>query len=90
MVIADVDSRFYTAWHEGLYLFENATLTEIMAEIERVYGVMVIYNSRSKMQKRYNFVFIKNQPLETVLDMLEFVGSVRHKQNGDNVYINEK
>lgn len=90
MVVADVDTEVFTAWHEGLFVFKHASITDIATKIEKAYGVVVSCSSSCKIKKYYNFVFKKDQPLDTVLDMLEFVGSVDYVRNGDRIYINEK
>ncbi len=73
--ISDVDTESYTSWQEGLVSFHEASLTEIIFKIEQVYHVDLAYDSVkiSKLKKRYNFVFRKNQDVKKVLEMLHFI-----------------
>jgi len=83
LTISDVNTRVYTAWHEGLVVLEDASLDEILDKVSKVYNVEFQYNSDSGNQKKYNFVFRKTQDFDTVFNMLKFiapVNSIKHTQ----------
>ncbi len=88
--VQSVRTELYTSWRTGLVLFDKAYLADILAGIEKSYQVRIIYNANRPSKKQYNFVFRKNQPIETVLDMLQFIAPISYKINQDEVYINEK
>lgn len=73
--IISVDTKLYTAWQQGMIVFEKAELTEILKKIETVYHVRFSYDTvlMSKNKSRYNFVFRKDQDYDTVFNMLRFV-----------------
>ncbi len=76
--ITKVNTQLYTAWQQGMFVFEKAELTEILRKIEAVYHVRFTYDTAlmNKNKARYNFVFRKNQDYDTVFDMLRFVAPV--------------
>lgn len=76
--ITNVNTQLYTAWQQGMFVFEKAELTEILQKIEAVYHVRFTYDTTlmSKNKAKYNFVFRKNQDYDTVFDMLRFVAPV--------------
>jgi len=82
VLITKVDTHQYTAWQEGLIIFENVELKEIIEKIEEVYHVELLYKP-SKLQKKhtkYNFVFRKSQSFDTVFEMLRFVAPTKEIQ----------
>ncbi len=85
-----VKADLYTSWRTGLIMFDRAYLTDILKGIEEAYNVRIAYNTHQTERKQYNFVFRKNQPVETVLEMLQFVAPISYKKNNDEIYINEK
>lgn len=74
-VIRKVNTRDYTLWQEGMISFEKARLDDILIKIEQVYKVELIYDSVkiSKARGKYNFVFRRDQDLDTVLNMLKYI-----------------
>lgn len=87
--VQNVKTDLYTSWRTGLMMFDKAYLADILKELEIVYDVRIIYNTRQTTQKQYNFVFRNNQPIETVLEMLQFVAPISYKKNENEIYINE-
>ena len=88
--IHKVKTDLYTSWHTGAMMFEKASLIDILAAIEEAYGVRIIYNTNQSLRNQYNFVFHSNQPIETVLEMLEFVAPITCKKNSNDIFINQK
>ncbi len=85
-----VNIDLYTSWRTGLIMFDRAYLSDILKSMEEAYNVRIAYNSHQTVKNRYNFVFRKNQPIETVLEMLQFVAPISYKKNNNDIYINEK
>lgn len=88
--LTEVNTDLYTSWHKGLFIFDKASLTDITRKIEEVYNVRVTVNTTKPLNNKANFVFRKNQPVDTVLEMLKFVLPVDYKKYNDQIYINLK
>lgn len=85
--IKKVNTEIYTLWRKGLIVFDKASLREITDKISDLYNVHVTINSQSKLENRINFVFRKTQPLNTVMEMLEFVAPIKYKIYDKEIYI---
>ena len=66
-----VDVRLYSAWKEGLFVFENKPLEEIMTTLSRWYNINVFYANQAL--KTYHFTETWNDMaiLEKQLSMIE-------------------
>jgi len=91
--IKEVNPKCYTSWRTGEVYFENANLPEIITKIEEVYGIRIQFDthlaSKKTNQKRYNFIFHRNQPVDSVFEMLNFITPCKfikkdNKQNPKN------
>lgn len=73
--VSSVKTPLYTSWKDGLVMFDKATLNEILEKLEQVYYVQFEYNAAkvARDTNRYNFVFRKSQPFDTVNKMLRFI-----------------
>ncbi len=61
----------------GVVTLGNATLPEIVARIERTYGVSLRIGAQQMPGERYNFSFQKDASVEDVVELLQFVSGCR-------------
>lgn len=62
-----------TAWQRGELVFDNATLAEILRELESRFPVDLAYNSKSLPADRYTFRFSKGTQIEEIMDVISDV-----------------
>lgn len=65
--VTHVDSERLTSWRKGIISYDNASLEEIVRLIEHTYKVTLSYSPPDNDTQRFSGAFLKNQPLETVL-----------------------
>ncbi|WP_345953384.1 FecR domain-containing protein [Mucilaginibacter sp. PAMB04168] len=70
-----VDTEEVVAWKNGLFEFNNASLRQIMSQLERWYDIKVDYSSLPA--KRYNGMVPRSANLSRVLKMLEVTGNIK-------------
>jgi len=71
------DTEEAVAWKNGLFEFNNASLTQIMNQLERWYDLKIDYSSLPA--KRYNGMVPRSANLSRVLQMLEVTGNIKFK-----------
>jgi ferric-dicitrate binding protein FerR (iron transport regulator) len=67
-----------TAWNKGYFGFENASLPEIMAEIQRWYDVEVVYKDSLTDQRITIIKWPRSESLYTLLSTIEEVSRMVH------------
>ena len=72
-----VDTRSFTAWTEGKFLFQNETLGQILRRISRWYDVEIAWSDESLLDNRFTGDLEWYDELETALSMLEKVTGIR-------------
>lgn len=84
-----VDVRLYTTWKEGLFVFENKPLEEIMTTLSRWYNINVFYANQSV--KKYHFTgdLERYGDFRKTLGMIEKSTSIQFKVNGNNIIVEE-
>jgi ferric-dicitrate binding protein FerR (iron transport regulator) len=88
--IKKVDPKYYTSWRTGEVYFENAGIHEIISKIEEVYKIRIQLDTHLAQkvmnQRKYNFVFNRNQPVDSVFEMLNFIAPCKFikKDNKQN------
>ncbi|WP_303180230.1 FecR family protein [uncultured Butyricimonas sp.] len=84
-----VDVRLYTTWKEGLFVFENKPLEEIMTTLSRWYNINVFYVNPAV--KKYHFTgdLERYGDFRKTLGMIEKATSIRFKVNGNNIIVEE-
>jgi ferric-dicitrate binding protein FerR (iron transport regulator) len=81
----DVDLDEVVAWKNGLFLFNNTPLENLMRQIERWYDVKVVYEG-TKPQDTFGGGVSRNTNLSGVLKVLEY-SNIRCKVDGNTITV---
>ncbi|MGE4587860.1 MAG: FecR family protein [Mangrovibacterium sp.] len=73
--VQEVDVEIYSSWRNGEIIFKDATLSDLMKELERVYGIRVLYSSPGIADYRFRGMFSYNNNL---IDALEKIKITAH------------
>lgn len=73
------------AWKEGRFVFRDASIQEIAGQITRWYDVEVEY--RGSIPYHFNATIERNEPLPTLLDVLQTTNRVHFKLEGKKLII---
>lgn len=85
-----VDTRLYTSWREGKYLFENASVEEIMTTLQRWYNIRVIYLDESVKHLHFTGDLERYDTFDTFLRFMEAGGDLVFQTEGNTVIVNKK
>ncbi len=69
----NADLQAALAWKNGFFYFEGATLQQIMKEIERWYGVTVVYSGSSN-SKHFSGIVSRSGNVSQVLKIMQLAG----------------
>lgn len=84
--IAQIDPYYVTAWKSGDFAFDNAPLENVMEDIARWYDVHIDYKSEVS-DIRFSGKVSKFEDIETLLQTIEWTGSVKLKLNGRRITV---
>ncbi len=83
----EVDARSYVAWKDGLFIFEDETLENIMERVKRWYNVDVEFGNEALKELRFSGDLERYKDFSIVLRMLEKVSRIDVEIEGRTVYI---
>ena len=75
--VEKVDTRYYTAWKEGLFAFRERTLEDILGALATYYGVQFVFKDKEIADLTYTTMVKQYDRVEDVLRILEEVGDFR-------------
>ncbi|MUP37372.1 FecR family protein [Labilibaculum euxinus] len=84
-----VDTRLYTAWKDGRFVFENKSLEDIMIRLSRWYDVDVFFLSNSIKHLKYTGDVARYDNINSILDMIEVTEKVKFTIKDRSVMIEE-
>ncbi|MBN2596996.1 FecR domain-containing protein [Labilibaculum sp.] len=84
-----VDTRLYTAWKDGRFVFENRSLEDIMIRLSRWYDVDVFFLTNSIKQLKYTGDVARYDNINSILDMIEVTKKVKFTIKDRSVMIEE-
>ncbi|MBP1618222.1 MAG: hypothetical protein H6Q14_2049 [Bacteroidetes bacterium] len=84
LVIREVDTENYTAWKDGYFYFDEASLEDIMKEASRWYNIEITFSSPRLKNLRFKFWADRSQTFQDAVSMLNQVGKVSIKMTSPN------
>lgn len=92
--IDEVDTHYYTSWKDGLLIFRNTPMSEVIVRLGRWYNVDFICDDKSLLEIPYRLT-IHDESLEQVLPLLAMTAPIRYKiiepvKRNDETYEKQK
>lgn len=73
-------------WREGIYYFENSSIPEITAIIERCFGVKTVADNRQVRTRTFRGKLYRQRGLQAFLDQLNETGQVKFYWKNDTLH----
>lgn len=83
-----VNTRDYTAWKDGLFIFRSQRLETIMNHIARWYDVEVFFASASQKDILFSGNIKRYADFSKIIEMLEMPGDIKFEIKGRTITIN--
>lgn len=87
IVVKEVNTRPFTAWREGKFIFINKPLCEIMLTLSRWYDINVFYSSVDLGDIKFTGELIRYSDIEELLRKFEVLEKVRFNVKGKIVVV---
>ena len=87
--IREVNTRLYTAWQEGWFLFENERLEDVLMRLSLWYDVDVVYQCPSVKELRISGSMRHYESIEVILRAIEMNVNVHFKIDGRTIVVSE-
>lgn len=82
-----VDTYNHTAWREGKIVFDNERMEDIMARLERLYGVEVVYLDDAVRDQRFMGVLTRSDDIEELLYLIQQTSAVSFEVDGNRITV---
>jgi len=86
----EVNVDLYTSWRQGVFLFKDQRIEDIMTELSRWYDLKVFYKNSSVKDYRFGGHFNRNSEIGSIMEMFELTRKVDVEINGQTIVIGEK
>ncbi len=84
-----VDSYYYTAWKEGVFVFKKERIQDIFRRLERWYDFDVFYSNESVKNDLFNGTIERTEEITDVLMLLERTKHIKFKIKGKTILVSE-
>lgn len=86
-VIQEVDTRFYTSWREGRFIFKSMPLEKILQQISRWYDVDFNYETEDLKELPFSGNVRKYTDGNIILEILMSTGKVHFEQQEKVIHV---
>jgi ferric-dicitrate binding protein FerR (iron transport regulator) len=87
--IQKVDAKLYSSWRNGEIIFKDATLLDLMQELERVYGIEFQFDSPDLADFRFRGMFSYNNNLIDVLERIKSTSRINYRIENKKVWLSK-
>ena len=85
--IKKVNTLYYTSWKDGMFLFENMKLEEIMDQLARWYDIHVFYSSENVKNLHFSGDLSRFKNIDTFIEMFEKSSDAKLTLKGQTLII---
>ena len=85
--VREVDTRYYTAWRDGLFAFKDCSLREIVTTLSSWYRVSFLFSDNELSRLTYTTMIRRYDRVDSVIRILEEVGDFRCERISDDMYL---
>lgn len=89
-LVREVDTRIYTSWVEGRFVFRFMNLEVIIRQLQRWYDFEISYLSPEIREYEFQGVIQRDSKIEDVFKAIELTTDVRFKINGRQVTVEKR
>ncbi len=72
-IIEKVETNFYVSWTDGKIVFDEETLSNITAKLERWYNVEIRFEDPSIADLKFSGTILKNKPFDQIIKAFELL-----------------
>lgn len=87
--VSTIDVYNEVSWREGVFVFDERSLKDIMKVLSRWYDMEVIFVNKATESKEFNGLLRKDQKIEDILSNIESFGSIKSFNINDKKVIIE-
>ncbi|MGQ1911378.1 FecR family protein [Marinifilum sp. RC60d5] len=82
-----VDSKLFTAWKDGRFVFEDESLESIMSRLSRWYDVDVLFLDKSCKSLRFSGDLNRYEEINEILELIEITHKVKFTIKGRKLMV---
>lgn len=86
-IIREVDTKLYTAWKDGRFIFKSAPLESILKQLSRWYDIYFEYEDENLKNLPFSGNVRKYEDGNIILELLKSTGRINFIQNGKIIYV---
>ena len=82
-----VDTNYYTCWKDGIFLFENTKLEDILDQLARWYDIHVFYASENVKNLHFSGDLSRFKNIDTFIEMFEKSSDAKFTLKGKTLIV---
>lgn len=80
-----VNTKEYTGWKDGLYVFNRKSLEQIAKDLERWYDISIVFESDQSRELLFTGHLKRYDTINVFLELLRETGEVNYKIQGNEI-----
>jgi putative anti-sigma factor len=88
--VEKVDTELYTSWINGVYIFKNMPLEEILEKLSRWYDFSVTYQDETLKHTRFSLTADRKTDIDKLLEVINYTSDVKLEKQGKSINVKKQ
>lgn len=88
--VEKVDTELYTSWINGVYIFKNAPLEEILEKLQRWYDFSVVYQDEILKHTRFSLTADRKTDIDKLLEVINYTSDIKLEKQGKSINVRKQ
>lgn len=84
---SDVDVFPFVAWKEGLFVYQNVKMVELMEDLGRQYDYEIVFKDQSLKQLHFTGRADKSESIQSILDIIAITSDLKFTIKGRSIIV---
>ncbi len=81
------DTKVFTSWKEGKYIFDYESLDNVMKKLSRWYDINIVYKDKDSRNLHFTGTLYKYENIEKTLHIIELATNIKMERRNDTLEI---
>ena len=88
VTVKGVDTNLFTSWKEGVLIYDETPLSQVIKDLERTYNITFTVTSETIRNYKFNGVF-DNLSVDQILEILELSSPIKYNKDKNKIILKE-
>jgi ferric-dicitrate binding protein FerR (iron transport regulator) len=83
----EVDTRLYTSWTKGEFVFKNDNIEDVLKKLARWYNVDIVFENQDSKTYHFTGTLKKHENISVLIDLIHYTSKLKFNLKDNTIYV---